>query len=225
MSKSLGSGLPEVDKKIAKTMEALRSKKFVTDPIAGKEFSRITSVMSSAYKRHGLILESALRDALSRYDHLTVWHDGNFRVSVAADSSANSYMSNPTHAVATNMAYDPDGPRSLQIDAIVYSETDKKLCLYEVKRGGGKHDAGKSRQLLRDIICTELLAKSYGEAQGFEVAEARAYMVFYYGECSLGKPFSLTRDELDEHFGVSVVDFIEEKNTKFRDLLSELVRK
>ena len=50
---------------IEKTIRALDSKRFAPDPIAGPHFSKITSVMSSAYKRHGYILEHAILEALS----------------------------------------------------------------------------------------------------------------------------------------------------------------
>ena len=52
--------LPEVER----TIELLRKKKFRIDPIAGEHYSRSTSVISSAYKRHGSIIEAALRERL-----------------------------------------------------------------------------------------------------------------------------------------------------------------
>ena len=49
--------ISKVSPVIDKTIAALNSKRFVPDPIGGKHFSKITSLMSSAYKRHGFILE------------------------------------------------------------------------------------------------------------------------------------------------------------------------
>jgi len=46
------------------TIAALSHVKFVEDPIAGTRYSRATSIVSSAYKRHGRILEIALRESL-----------------------------------------------------------------------------------------------------------------------------------------------------------------
>ena len=40
---------------IESTIKRLDLKAFDPDPIAGPHFSKITSVMSSAYKRHGYI--------------------------------------------------------------------------------------------------------------------------------------------------------------------------
>jgi hypothetical protein len=42
------------------TIQRLNNKVFLPDPIAGPHFSRIVSVMSSAYKRHGYIIERAI---------------------------------------------------------------------------------------------------------------------------------------------------------------------
>jgi hypothetical protein len=46
------------------TIRALAQVSFVEDPIAGVRYSRATSIISSAYKRHGRILEFALRESL-----------------------------------------------------------------------------------------------------------------------------------------------------------------
>jgi hypothetical protein len=39
------------------TIRALANVRFVEDPVAGVRYSRATSIVSSAYKRHGRILE------------------------------------------------------------------------------------------------------------------------------------------------------------------------
>lgn len=41
------------------TIEKLGSASFREDPIAGRKYSRATSIISSAYKRHGAILEGS----------------------------------------------------------------------------------------------------------------------------------------------------------------------
>jgi hypothetical protein len=45
---------------IDQTIPALAKSKFTADPVAGDRYSRSTSIISSAYKRHGRILETAL---------------------------------------------------------------------------------------------------------------------------------------------------------------------
>ena len=70
---------------VDQTINSLSKVPFVVDPIAGVEYSRSTSIVSSAYKRHGRILEIALRESLRDSNRHNVWHDSAFRVSREAD--------------------------------------------------------------------------------------------------------------------------------------------
>jgi hypothetical protein len=57
------SFMERVSPVVDETIRALSKKKFIEDPVAGAGYSRSTSIVSSAYKRHGRILETALREA------------------------------------------------------------------------------------------------------------------------------------------------------------------
>jgi hypothetical protein len=70
------------------TMQGLGKKKFITDPIVAPRYSGITSIVSSAYKRHGNIIEQALMATLRHVPHLTVWSEPLFCVSEAAERLA-----------------------------------------------------------------------------------------------------------------------------------------
>jgi hypothetical protein len=74
------------------TISALARKKFDVDPIAGAHYSRATSIVSSAYKRHGKILETALREGLRESNRHQVWKEDKFRVSRAADGLINDTL-------------------------------------------------------------------------------------------------------------------------------------
>ena len=52
-----------------------------------------------------------------------------------------------------------------------------------------------------------------------ETRQGKAHIIFYYGKCSIKKPFSLIKNELDEHFGWPVEGPVEEVNQYFRDRL------
>jgi hypothetical protein len=56
---------------------------------------------------------------------------------------------------------------------------------------------------------------------GAHGAEAR--IIFYYGQRSIPRPWSLVRNDLDEHFGFPVVEKIEQANGYFRDRLHALL--
>ncbi len=205
---------PEIDA----TIQRLNATNFRSDPIAGPHFSKIVSVMSSAYKRHGFIIERAILEQLKLNPAFEAWDDRAFQVTSTADHIVDSVIGRPEDAFGSETAY-RDGHRTLQVDAIVYDAKSRRIRAYEVKRGSGKHDAGKRRSILRDLLCLQILLRSYGQARGLEIAEASAHIIFYYGQCSIRKPFSLTKDELDEHFGWPVLEPVERVNALFKERL------
>ena len=103
-------------------IERLALKRFATDPIIDERYSRITSIVSSAYKRHGAIIEHALLVALTAAPHLQVWPDPIFRVSPEADMLAGSDSS----ALGTSLRYGADNfTRTLQVDVLVYNRNTR----------------------------------------------------------------------------------------------------
>ena len=121
---------------ITKTIERLNKKLFLPDPIAGAHFSKIVSVMSSAYKRHGYIVERAILEQLKRCPDFDVWRDDTFMISAMADQIVAQAMNNPPALQGTETAY-LVGHRTLQVDAIVYNKETHHLSAYEIKRGAG----------------------------------------------------------------------------------------
>lgn len=85
------------------------------------------------------------------------------------------------------------------------------------------HDSGKRRSMLRDVLCVQVLLKSYGKQRGHDVKEAFSHVIFCYGQCSIPKPFAITGSELDEHFGWPVQEAIEEVNLYFQKRLFSIL--
>jgi hypothetical protein len=81
----MGAVLDLVKDEVEGTIQRLDAKQFIPDPIAGKHFSKITSILSSAYKRHGYILERAILEALKLCPRFEVWRDDEFHVPPAVD--------------------------------------------------------------------------------------------------------------------------------------------
>jgi hypothetical protein len=180
--------LEPVFRKVDAMIERLGRKRFTSDPLVGERYSRITSIVSSAYKRHGAIIEQALLAALTSAPHLKVWPDPVFRVSPEADMLAGSDAS----AFGNSLRYGAENfTRTLQVDVLVYNRETGLLGAYESKRGFGYHDSGKKRSMLRDLRCLQMLLLSYGEARGVNGAAAEARIIFYYGQCSVGRPWAL----------------------------------
>lgn len=210
---------PEIDATIA----SLNAKNFTADPIAGDKYSKIVSVVSSAYKRHGHILERAILECLKANDRFEVWQDPLLSISDTADLMVNSFAGNIEAACNANIAYADIGTRTIQVDALIYDRHSKSLSAYEIKRGFGLHDSGKKRSILRDLLCLQVVLKSYGERRDFDVQSARSQIIFYYGKRSLPAPISLIREELDGHFGIPMVDHIELVNAYYREQLHSIL--
>lgn len=206
---------------IDETIRSLASQKFTEDPIAGPRYSRSTSIVSSAFKRHGRILEMALRESLRDSNRHRVWKEDVFKVSRAADQLVNSQSDDECRR--TTLPYGDSTVRAIQIDMIAFDEADQTIRAYEVKRGNGQFDAGKIRSIKRDILCAQVLLKSYGEIFKFAPVAAEAKIIFYYGKRSIQKPWSLVREELDEHFGFPVTCKVEQANDYFSAKLHELL--
>lgn len=205
---------------VDETIRILAKTKFVEDPIAGVKYSRATSIVSSAYKRHGRILETALRESLRESNRHHVWQDDAFKVSRAADALVGSQSEDACRQSALPYG---DKMRALQVDMISFDDADQTIRAYEVKRGNGQFDAGKIRSIKRDIMCIQVLLKSYGETANYKPLAAESRIIFYYGVRSIPRPWSLVKNELDYHFGFPVVAKIEEANEYFRARLHALL--
>lgn len=209
---------PHVDKTIA----GLESKKFRVDPIAGEMYSRTTSIISAAYKRHGGILEIALRERLSDSEYFTVWHEPKFQIPGEVDHVVSARNSDLRDSLDIEMPY-RQGARSLQVDAFVFDRRASTLRAYELKRGNGDFDSGKKRSILRDLLSIQCVLKSYGNSVGHNPGLVEARLISYYGVRVLPDPLNIFGKGLDDHFAFRVRDPIEEVNAYFQERLYKLL--
>ena len=204
------------------TIKRLSRKLFEADPIAGPHFGKITSVMSSAYKRHGYLLERAILEALRLCPHFEVWHDPLFQVPSPVDHIVAGSIADPTKLIGVDYPYS-EGQRSLQVDAIVFNKNTGRLGAYEIKRGSGLHDSGKRRQMLTDTLCIQVLLKNYAKQRGYDPKDAFSHIIFFYGKCSIRKPFAITGAEMDQHFSWPVYESVDEMNKYFQGRLFSIL--
>ena len=214
----MGVVLDLLKPEIERTIKSLDTKSFDPDPIAGPHFSKITSVMSSAYKRHGYILERAILETLKLCPEFEVWREPVFQVPSAVDHIVAGSINEPTKLIGTDYPTS-DGDRTLQVDVIVFNKKTGTLGAYEIKRGAGLHDSGKRRSMLRDTLCIQVLLKSYGKSRGHDAGSVFSHIIFFYGKCSIPKPFSITGAEMDGHFGWPLIEAVDEVNKYFQGRL------
>ena len=170
---------PQVDA----TIDALAATEFRVDPVAGALFSRVVSVLSSAYKRHGTIIENAINVALKANDRYEVWRVDHFGIQQQALTTVAAAQNDPDSLSDTHLPYvgDGNGDSQIQIDSVVFDRETDIVSAYEIKRGNGHFDAGKQRSIKRDALLAKILLKSHAEQKGLHPDKSRAHVIFYYG--------------------------------------------
>src|SRR5262249_31373069 len=78
---------------------------------------KIASVMSSAYKRHGYILERAILEAMKLCPHFEVRRDDQFHIPPAVLHVLDGSIAESTKLIGTDYPYSVEGP-TLQVDCL-----------------------------------------------------------------------------------------------------------
>lgn len=208
---------PAVDETIAK----LAAAEFREDPIAGRKYSRATSIVSSAYKRHGAILQRALLERLKDCPRLRVWTEDEFKLS--HDSLRQIRIAERLDSLLDMRLPYGDRERIVRADILVFDEEYRTLRAYSVKRGNGFYDAGKKRTIHEDLVRTQMVLNDYGRRLGLPVKSENAHIVFYYGVMSLPQPLAIPGEALDGHFRYPVREAIECVNAHFVSKLTRLI--
>lgn len=220
------SVLEEVRPIVDATITKLSSAKFVIDPIAGEYFSRVTSVVSSAYKRHGGIIEIALFHAISSHNALQAWS----RVPFYVNGQASTYVENSSvkteagrrACLETSMPYRQEGSR-YEIDILYFDHRTDAIVALEVKRGNGQFDRGKRDSMIKSALTIRTLLRSYAEAQGWRARSVESRILAYYGVPRFPPEIYLRGDDLDHFIAPGVQASIEEVNDYFRAQLYRVV--
>ncbi len=203
------------------TIKRLGAARFREDPIAGRKYSRTTSIVSSAYKRHGPILQKALLERLKDCSRLRVWAEDDFKLS--HETLREVRVAERLDSLLLSQLPYGDRERSVRVDILVFDAANCSLNAYNVKRGNGSYDGGKRRIIEEELIRTQMLLSDYGRKIGVAANISHAHIVFYYGLLSLPPPLAIAGDELDKHFQFPVRDAIELVNAYFVAELSTLI--
>lgn len=206
------------------TIEKLAKNNFTVDPIAGPHFSKITSVLSSAYKRHGHIIEAAILARVNAYDRYEAHRVERFFITDQASGTVESAHEDFQSLKDAHLPYvDDPALKCIQIDMVLFDKERREVRAYEVKRANGQHDAGKKRSMRREALLAKVLLKNYGRTFGWEANASQSHVIFYYNKRGIPAPIGIIGDELDDHFGVPVRAFVESVNEYFRTRLFDVL--
>ena len=207
---------------INEAVDSLATTTFKVDPIAGRDFSRGGSVIGSMQKKHGLILEKAIFEAVSECPYYSVWTTKDFKISNSVNSAVAGVVKvkrDPDWLHLASNEYPYGNAASLQqIDLIAYNQQTKVISAVEIKRGYSHHDAGKKKEILKGALSVQMLLKSYGEAElgSDAIIEARSRICNYYKEKEFHPSIMFDKDDLNDFFGIEVLAKVEEVNNYYR---------
>jgi hypothetical protein len=179
---------------IRRRIAKIADTKFQIDPLVVQDVSLATSEVSSAYKRHGLVLEEALRTALNTRADLDAWME-KLRI--------------------------PGRKKPIQVDLLTYQATSQTLTAYEIKRGFVNHD-DQARDGVEERL-TELLSAlpRYANSRNISPAAYKVAVVGYYDRLSgaLGPHKVIASPDLATEFGSATMAFVVAVNDYYRHCL------
>lgn len=194
---------------------------FAVDPLLGPDMSRLGSFVSSVVKRDGTIIEASICAALRRHSHLTVMPQVRMPITVSAEAFVRSNSELELGKFA--MSIEGATTRIAHYDMIVVDKVRDVAMLLEIKRGGGKTEAKKIRAIERDLACGRLQLKAYLNTLGIRVTRFESWVIDYHGRSGFPSSLTVTRDGLDELFGVPVAATTEAAARAMRQgMLAEL---
>lgn len=213
---------------IMEWLKGARAAHPAADPLLTAEQTRIVRVIQSAIVEHGTLIETAIREAVNASANFTAWCEPNFRLSYGVGGLQRA--ASTSAVMQTEFPYgdgekDKDGKvkdwRSIQVDMIAFDHATNTIRAYEIKR-----HSDPSQTSATNLHMVQALLRSYARSKSINgvalnPARAETYLICYYSQNS--GPNRLTRDTLDRHFGMPVVDSVEKVTTKFRDELQVLL--
>jgi hypothetical protein len=181
-------------KYVRKTIGEIAKTKFKKDPLVVEDLSRSASEISSAYKRHGFVLEEALRTALN---------------------------TKPDLRACTDKIAIPGWRKKMQIDLLTYQAATGTLAAYEVKRGFINQDDQASDRVEERLTALHGVLSNYALSKKLSVTDWKVAVVGYYDLKStrIGEHAVVASPDLSTEFGTLTMKFIEDVNDYFRHCL------
>jgi putative ABC transport system substrate-binding protein len=181
-------------KYVRKTIGKIAKTKFKKDPLVVEDLSRSASEISSAYKRHGFVLEEALRTALKTRADLRAW----------------------TEKIAV-----PGQRKKIQTDLLTYQAATGTLAAYEVKRSLINLDDQAADRVEERLTALLPELPNYALSKKLSVTVCKVAAVGYYDLKStrIGAHAVIASPDLSTEFGTLAMKFIEDVNDYFRHCL------
>lgn len=182
---------------------------FPADPLIAPALSRAVSCIGSVVKRHGGLIELSLAGALTASDRFIVLTNVALPLTKGAIQLLDARNSDENLA-RIKLSADSEASGIVNIDLVVVDPEAGWAGAYEIKRGNGTTEHGKRRPTVRKLRAARLVLASYVRQLGYgEIESVTSAVIDYCGASGFDPEFTLTREQLDGHFGVPVVATVE----------------
>jgi hypothetical protein len=197
---------------------------FPIDPVIGPDLSKSFSIINSVVKRHGLLIQRTLGDALAASGRFEILTEVPLPITEAAHDLLTSQNSD-RDLVKIQLKADSKTLRMVTIDLVVVDTESGWAGAYDVKRGNGTTESRKRRPIELDLRAARLILASFLAKYGYDgVRSVTSAVIDYYGASGFSKEMKLTREELDGHFGVPVLDTIDAMTAELQRALHAEMR-
>lgn len=185
------------------------------DPLLGPTLGYLYRAAGNLLQSHGTLIQDLLPQILRKTPGFAVLAPEGIRISEDADRMA--HRDNLQDCLHTELHYNADGAREVRPDILLFRTTSGTLEFLEVKRGQGKLGSSAIRSLLRDLLCLQMLGRSWGRRHHLHVTEVRARVISIYGQTGLPQELTIQGNSLDEYFGFPMSSEFDEALNFSRD--------
>jgi hypothetical protein len=197
---------------------------FPIDPVIGPDLSKSFSIINSVVKRHGLLIQRTLGDALAASGRFEILTEVPLPITEAAHDLLTSQNTDGDLA-KIRLKADSKTLRMVTIDLVVVDTESGWAGAYDVKRGNGTTESRKRRPIELDLRAARLILASFLSKYGYDgIRTVTSGVIDYYGASGFSKEMKLTREELDEHFRVPVLDTIDAMTAELQRALHAEMR-
>jgi hypothetical protein len=190
------------------TLQECFDKTFCPDELLGNKFTQVKGPLDSLPKRHGLLLEKAIAHAFAEAgDRYEVQTQVALTVSKEAISLVECNQLDKLDDL--NLPIDGSYGKSVVVDIVVFDHQTGDLHVISVKRGGGAQGGRKARDAREDLTAAGLMLKNITLRKGLPVASVKKVLVDWYGRSGIIARKSVTRETVDEYFGLPIASQVE----------------
>ena len=198
-------------------------KSYCTDELLGELLTEVRGPLDSLSKRHGILLEEAIAHAFaasgSRYEV-------SMQVAVRVSKEALALIESNKIEKLEELHFPLDGVagKRVIIDVLVFDHATGDLHVISVKRGGGAQGGQAARNARKDLTAAGLMLKNMFLRKGLPVQSVKKVLVDWYGRSGIIARKTVTRDTIDEHFGLAIAPTVETMSAYMKSAIAEKMK-